>query len=181
MELTLLRHASPHWEYHGCYNGHTDIPIDVTRFEHDKTQPLLHRPFDRIYSSDLQRCTSTLETMGITAFTTDPRLREVRFKPSIEGKIFAQIEASEDFDPRVLDSREAWHHYVCDESLPIFRTRIESFLNELEHDKKILVCAHGGTIAMILSLLNPALEDQAVGYLDYITVTLGYKMTKIED
>lgn len=173
MELTLLRHASPHEKFHGCYNGHTDIPIDVTRFEHTKIQPLLHCHFDRIYSSDLQRCTATLETMGITAFTTDPRLREVCFKPSIEGKTFAQIEASDHFDPRVLHSREAWHHYVCDESLPIFRARIQSFLDELEYDKNILVCAHGGTINMILSLLNPALEDKAVGYLDYITVTLG--------
>lgn len=173
MELTLLRHASPHEKFHGCYNGHTDIPIDLARFGHDKIQPLLHHHFDRIYSSDLQRCTATLETMGITVFTTDSRLREVRFKPSIEGKTFAQIEASDDFDPRVLASREAWHYYVCDESLPIFRTRIESFLDELNSGENILICSHGGTIAMILSLLDPALEYEPVGYLDYINITLG--------
>lgn len=172
MELTLLRHASPHEKFHGCYNGHTDIPIDVTLFEHAKTQPLLHRHFDHIYSSDLQRCTATLETMGTTAFTTDSRLREVRFKPSIEGKTFAQIEASEGFYPRVLDSREAWHHYVCDEPLPVFRTRIQNFLDELPQDKNILICSHGGTIRMILSLINPDAEETALGYLDYITVTL---------
>lgn len=170
MELTLLRHASPHEKFHGCYNGHTDIPIDIARFEHDKIQPLLRRHFDCIYSSDLQRCTATLETMGITAFTPDHRLREVRFKSSIEGKTFAQIEATEGFDPRVLESKETWHHYVCDEPLPSFRTRIERFLNELPKEGNILVCAHGGTIAMILSLLNPALEYEPVGYLGHITL-----------
>jgi alpha-ribazole phosphatase/probable phosphoglycerate mutase len=173
MALTLLRHASPPLEYHGCYNGHTDIPIDTAFFEQNKIQPLANRPFDRIYSSDLQRCTATLEMMGITAFTTDSRLREVRFKPPIEGKTFSQIEASEDFNPHALDSREAWHRYVCDESLPSFRTRIQSFLDELEQDKNILVCAHGGTIRMILSLLSQSIEDKPLGYLNHITVSLG--------
>lgn len=172
MALTLLRHAPPSPEYHGCYNGHTDIPIDLSLFEYDKIQTLLHCQFDRIYSSDLKRCTATLETMGITTFTTDPRLREVRFKPSIEGKNFAKIEASEDFDPRSLDSIEAWHQYVCDESLPIFKSRIQSFLDELDQDENILICTHSGTIRMILSLLTPALENEPLGYLGHITISL---------
>lgn len=173
MGLTLLRHAPPPLEYHGCYNGHTDIPIDTALFEHDKIQSLLHRSFDRIYSSDLQRCSATLEMMGIPSFTTDPRLREVRFKPSLEGKTFSQIEASEDFDPRSLDSREAWHHYVCDESLCLFQTRIQSFLDELDGHENVLICSHGGTIRMILSLLNPVIEDKPLGYLGHITISLG--------
>lgn len=173
MGLTLLRHAPLEAKHHGCYNGHTDLPIDIALFEQDKIQPLVNRPFDRVYSSDLQRCTVTLETMGITAFTTDPRLREVRFKPSIEGKNFVQIEASEDFDSRCLDSQESWHDYICDESLPSFRTRIQSFLDELNRNENVLICTHNGTINMILSLLNPALEDTSLGYLDHITISLG--------
>jgi alpha-ribazole phosphatase/probable phosphoglycerate mutase len=171
MELTLLRHASPYEKFHGCYNGHTDIPIDVTRFEHHKIQPLLHRHFDRIYSSDLQRCTATLEIMGITPFTPDPRLREVRFKPFIEGKTFAQIEASENFDPHALDSKEAWHQYICDESLPIFRVRIQNFLNECSEDGSVLICTHGGTIAMFLSLINPEISYPPLDYLGHITLS----------
>jgi alpha-ribazole phosphatase/probable phosphoglycerate mutase len=174
MELTLLRHASPYGEYHGCYNGHTDIPIDTALFEHDKIQSLLNCPFDRIYSSDLQRCTATLEMMGITAFTTDSRLREVRFKPSIEGKTFAQIEASIDFDPHALDSKEAWHQYICDESLPIFRVRIQNFLNEFSEDESVLICTHGGTIAMFLSVLNPEISYPPLDYLGHITLSFKY-------
>ena len=173
MGLTLLRHAPPYREYHGCYNGHTDIPIDTTLFEHSKIQTLLHRSFDRVYSSDLQRCTTTLETMGITAFTADPRLREVRFKPFIEGKTFAQVEASEDFYPHCLDSQESWHEHICDEPFEIFKARIESFLNELPKDKNILICTHAGTIRMILSLLNSSITHKPLVYLSHITVSLG--------
>ncbi|HQS67057.1 MAG TPA: histidine phosphatase family protein [Sulfuricurvum sp.] len=172
MELTLLRHAPPHQEYYGCYNGHTDIPIDIACFEHAKIQPLLHHQFDRIYSSDLQRCTATLEAMGVTAFIADARLREVRFKPSIEGKTFAQIEGQEDFNSRYLDSKESWHKYICDESFEIFQARIQSFLDELPKDKNILICSHGGTISMVLSLLNTTIENNSLKYLDHITVSL---------
>ncbi len=173
MELTLLRHAPLPTAYHGRYIGHTDIPIDETLFEHNKIEHLLHQKFDRIYSSDLVRCTATLERMGMGSFITDSRLREVRFKPSIEGKSFAQIEAMESFNPDALNSKESWHHYVCDESSLMFQSRIECFLNELPKDGSVLICTHGGTIAMILSLLNPVLSDEPLGYLDYITVSLG--------
>lgn len=173
MGLTLLRHAPLEAKHHGCYNGHTDLPIDIALFEQDKIQPLVNRPFDHVYSSDLQRCTATLETMGGTAFTTDPRLREVRFKPSIEGKTFAQIEASEDFDPRCLDSQESWHEYICDEPLETFKTRIQNFLDELPKDKNILICSHGGTISMLLSLLNPSITHKPLGHLEHVTVSLG--------
>lgn len=172
MGLTLLRHAPPYREYHGCYNGHTDIPIDTALFEHDKTQTLLHRSFDRIYSSDLQRCTTTLETIGITSFRTDLRLREVRFKPFIEGKTFAQIETADDFDPRCLDSQESWHEYVCDEPLEVFKARIQNFLDELPKDEDILICSHGGTISMLLSLLTPSITHKPLGYLEHVTVSL---------
>lgn len=173
MELTLLRHAPPAVDYHGRYIGHTDIPIDETLFKRDKTEPLSNQDFDRIYSSDLKRCIQTFKTIGIHSFTIDSRLKEVRFKPSIEGKTFSEIEAMDSFNPDALDSKESWHRFVCDEPIEVFQARIESFLNELPKEGNVLICAHGGTIAMILSLLNPALLDGPLGYLDYITVSLG--------
>lgn len=173
MVLTLLRHAPLEAKYHGCYNGHTDLPIDIALFEHDKIQTLLHHSFDSVYSSDLQRCTATLEMLRISSFQTDPRLREVRFKPSIEGKTFAQIETADDFHPRCLDSQESWHEYICDEPLETFKTRIQNFLDELPKDKNILICSHGGTISMLLSLLNPSITHKPLGYLEHVTVSLG--------
>jgi alpha-ribazole phosphatase len=171
MELTLLRHAAPSAEYHGRYIGHTDSRIDETLFEHDKIEHLSHQRYDRVYSSDLVRCTATLEKMGIHHFITDARLREVRFKPSIEGKNFAEIEAMDDFDPAALDSQEKWHSTVCDEPLEAFRGRIQNFLDELPKNETILICSHAGTLAMLTSLLNPGTSARSLGYLDHIVLS----------
>lgn len=173
MELTLLRHAPPPTAYHGRYIGHTDIMIDDTLFEQDKIEYLSHQNFDHIYSSDLVRCTATLEKMGMIPFIADPRLREVCFKPSIEGRNFAQIEVMNDFDPNALDSKESWHRFVCDEPIEVFQERIKCFLDELPKDGSVLICTHGGTITMILSILNPMLPNAPLGYLEHITVSLG--------
>ncbi|KFN38786.1 MAG: hypothetical protein JU82_10070 [Sulfuricurvum sp. MLSB] len=124
MALILLRHAPPPHEYHRCYLGHTDVGIDATLFDEAKIAPLLSERFDRIYSSDLLRCTQTLEAIGLRGYTADPRLREVRFRTSFEGKTFEQVERMREYDPAVLDSAEAWHDFVCDESSEAFRRRI---------------------------------------------------------
>lgn len=171
MELTLLRHAAPALAYHGRYIGHTDIRIDKTLFERSKIEHLTAQRYDRIYCSDLARCTATLERMGIDHFVTDERLREVRFKPSIEGKNFAEIEAMEDFDPASLDSQESWHRAVCDEPIEAFRFRVQSFLDELPKNETILICSHAGTMTIILSLLNAEISTYSFGYLDHIVLT----------
>jgi len=170
--LTLLRHAAPPAAYHGHYIGHTDIGIDPALFDRAKVASLSSRHFDLIYSSDLVRCTATLRHMGFHRFTVDPRLREVRFKPAIEGKNFSQIESMEDFDPAALDSEESWHRAVCDEPADAFRGRIQSFLQELPPDKSILLCCHAGTIAMILSILEPERPPQSCNYLDHICLSI---------
>lgn len=172
MELTLLRHAPLPAVYQGRYIGHTDIGIDDTLFERDKIEHLLNQDFDRIYSSDLVRCTATLEKMGMQSYITDERLREVRFKPSVEGKSFAQIEAMDDFTPDALDSKESWHRLICEESPIMFQSRIEDFLHDLPREEKVLICAHGGTIGMILSVIVPDHSDMPLGYLDTVTVSL---------
>ncbi|WP_310439182.1 histidine phosphatase family protein [Sulfuricurvum sp.] len=166
MPLTLLRHAAPAVEYHGRTIGHTDISIDLTLFN-AITLPL---PYDAIYSSDLRRCTQTLEHLGYTDIITDPRLREVAFKKQFEGKRFDEIEQMEAYHPSFLESQESWHTFLCEESREHFRRRIETFLGELPLHKNILVCSHGGTIREILSLLKS--EPKSLGYLEYTIVTV---------
>lgn len=175
MALILLRHAPPPREYHRCYLGHTDVGIDAALFDEAKIAPLLSERFDRIYSSDLLRCTQTLEAIGLRGYTADPRLREVRFRASFEGKTFEQVERMREYDPAVLDSAEAWHDYVCDESSEAFRRRIGSFLAELDPNLNVLVCTHGGTIKTLLSLLNQPEPHPVPAYLDYVRIPLfGY-------
>lgn len=175
MALILLRHAPPPREYHRCYLGHTDVAIDAALFDETKIAPLLDERFDRIISSDLLRCTQTLDAIGLYGYSVDPRLREVRFRTSFEGKTFEQIEQTKGYDPAVLDSQERWHDFVCDESREEFRNRIASFLSELDPALNVLVCTHGGTIKTVLSLLNQPELHRAPDYLDYVRVPLfGY-------
>lgn len=166
MALTLLRHAPLPLEYHGRTIGHSDISIDLTLFP-SITLPLT---YDAIYSSDLSRCTQSLEQLGYRDFKIDERLREVRFKGSIEGKSFEEIEQMEEYRPHFLESQEQWHNFVCDESVEEFRGRIASFLGDLPREQNILICAHGGTIAEMLSLLK--LPPKRLGYLEYTIVTV---------
>lgn len=166
MSLTLLRHAPLAKEYHGRHIGHTDTPIDPVLF----TPITLPLAYDLIYSSDLSRCTQTLEQLGYQDFQTDKRLREVRFKTSFEGKRFDEIERMEIYEPSFLESQERWHDFICDESVEEFRGRIASFLDDIPLEQNILVCAHGGTIAEMLSLLN--VPSKRLGYLEYTIVTV---------
>lgn len=166
MVLTLLRHAPLPAEYSGRYIGHTDIAIDPALFA-PITPP---QAYDRIYSSDLIRCTQTLERLGYQNFCTNERLREVRFKEQFEGKSFEEIERTEEYDPCFLESEEQWHDFVCDESREAFRERIASFLDDLPRHQHILVCSHGGTIAEILSQLHQI--PKRLDYLEYTIVTV---------
>jgi alpha-ribazole phosphatase/probable phosphoglycerate mutase len=166
MVLTLLRHAAPSAEYHGRTIGHTDIPIDPELFG----SAAFPCSYDVIYSSDLRRCTQSLEALGYPDFTTDERLREVAFKKHFEAKSFEEIEQMEEYDPSFLKSQESWHTFICEESIEHFRRRIETFLEELPLDKNILICSHAGTIREILSLLKS--EPKRLGYLEYTIVTV---------
>ena len=170
MELILLRHAPPRREFHGRYVGHTDIGIDPALFDPAKIAPLLGMPFDRVYSSDLSRCTRTLEMMDISDYTADARLREVRFRAPFEGKSFAEIERLEGYDPSVLDSADAWHRFVCAESAEAFAERLRSFLDTLPPLGAILVCTHAGVIRELLSQLSPSTPPVTPGYLEYTRV-----------
>lgn len=170
MELILLRHGAVAEAYQKRYLGHTDIPIDPELFDAEKLSPLLGVPYDRVYSSDLSRCTETLGMMGISDYAVDPRLREVCFKKEIEGKTFAQIETMEGFDPCSLESMENWHAFVCEEPFETFRQRIRDFLEELSRNETILICTHAGTIREILALLRPDGQPVTPGYLEHTVV-----------
>lgn len=170
MELILLRHGAIPETYQKRYLGHTDIGIDPELFETEKIAPLAGQTYERVYSSDLSRCTQTLERMGIRSYIPDPRLREVRFKSHIEGKSFEEIESMQEFAPCLLESMENWHRFVCEESPEALRMRLRNFLDELPSNGKILLCSHAGTIRSLLSLLRPDVEPVTPGYLEYTIV-----------
>jgi len=171
MALTLLRHAPLPAYYHGRYNGWTDISIDTEAFEEEKVALLQRQHFDTIYASTLKRTQETLEQMGIQAYQCDARLDEVRFKAHIEGLNFEEISKLPSFDESLLDSKELWHHYVCAERMEHFKARTYDFLESLPKEKEILICAHAGTIKMLLEHLG--LNRSHIEYLEFIRIEHG--------
>lgn len=166
--MTLLRHAALHPRYQKRYNGWTDLSIEPTLFDARYVAPLCRQRFDRIYSSDLLRCQETLHYMNLLPYRTDARLREVRFKPHIEGLRFEDVARRDDFDETLLEDPKVWHNYICAERYEVFERRIASFLSELPADEEILVCTHGGVVQRILELLR--LPTRPIEYLDWIRI-----------
>ena len=162
MKVYLLRHAPVAQEYEGCYNGWIDIDIQKNI---KPIQELENINFDAIYSSDLLRCTTTLEILGFNEYQTDQRIRESKFKDKYEGKTFNQIQPPS----TALKDMQSWYNFICDESIEIFRKRVESFLNELQGDQ-ILICSHGGAIRMMISIIQHKnfykLFEEKIDYLD---------------
>ena len=168
MAITLLRHAALPKKYQNHYIGWSDISIDPELFDHKKVALLQTQKFDIVYSSDLIRCTQTLETLGIKDYITDTRLREVRFKDEIEGLNFNEIEKLSSYKSKYIEKRKKWHKYICEEPQKDFEARIKSFLNELPKDKEILICSHGGTLQKMMLFLGYA--KNKIAYLEQIRV-----------
>ncbi len=171
-KLTLLRHAPLPCKYQGCYNGWSDIPIDPSLVSSAQMDPLRQLHFDRIYSSDLQRCTETLKLIfgKDLSFETTPALREVRFRNEIEGLSFAQVEQLKSFDARYLESEARWHAYLCAERQEAFTQRLRNFLEYLRGDEEILICSHAGAIREMMRILGKPIDS--IDYLAYVHVSL---------
>lgn len=151
--ITLLRHAPIPKEYQKRYIGHSNIDIDINLIEKSKIKELKKRDYNLVFSSDLCRCTNTLELLNLS-YSVDKRLREVEFKDSFELKNFDEIEVMPIFDKKYLNSFLTWHEFICKENFFNFEQRVNSFIKELPKNKNILICSHGGTIKMINSILT---------------------------
>ncbi len=162
--LTLLRHAAVDKQLQGTYLGWSDVSIDIKLFEEHKISVLKEKEFDIIISSDLRRCQQTLKKLEKN-FTTDPRLREVKFNSEIEVKRFAEIEKLKSYHTSYLESESSWHEYICEESKIDFTKRLKDFLATLPKDKETLLCSHAGSIKAMMSILRQ--EEETLKYLEY--------------
>ena len=166
MAITLLRHAALAHEYQGRYNGWTDLDIDPNLFDEKEVALLRLQKFDVIYSSDLVRCQQTLDMIGFQEYVTDERLREVRFKKEIEGLSFEEIEKLTSYIVKYLDKKKSWHKYTCAETPKEFKTRIKSFLADIDPSKEILICSHGGTLLRMMKILGH--KKNKIAYLECV-------------
>ena len=157
MKLTLVRHGETLENVQQTIQGHLPGHLtDKGRHQAEEAAKKLNgRPFDVIYSSDLQRC---LDTAGPirrkfpnAPFVTDELLRE-RKGGSFEGKPLSLLnghrELGDWYSFRLPDGGESWDDV---------RLRQIPFLNSLfakYSNKSVLVITHGGPLRGIRSLLE---------------------------
>lgn len=157
-DLLIARHGETDWNLNGKWQGHTDVPLNVTGIQQAQSlaKNLKKVEIDAVYSSDLERARKTAEIVadykGVSDIRIDRRLRE-RFLGTFEGLTSSQIRSSLGAQSKTLSiidigsnpSLEPWTGFI---------SRIMEALEEIrdsETQGNALVVAHGG-VMMALSV-----------------------------
>lgn len=157
--LILVRHGLTDWNIEGRYQGRLDIPLNAEgrkQAEALRTR-LENTPFERVYSSPLQRA---LETAQIIArgkpIRRDPRLAEIDHG-DWQGKTHQEI---------ATEWPHQWHAWKSDpdrftppggESIAGVQSRVREFLAEIEGEA-ILCVSHGVVIQAFLAAMSRSTE-----------------------
>jgi len=175
IELVLVRHAQPDWEPGGRAVDHPELSGHGRRQAEAVADALAGEHFDHFYTSTLQRAVETAEFVA--------RAKNVRFEqcawldelrlPPLEGQTSDQVERFF-ADARARDLEKWWDGAPGGESFRHMYERVTSGLEALlegQHglrkhdnsgyrlwhppalDQRILIVAHEGTNAVILSRL----------------------------
>jgi probable phosphoglycerate mutase len=171
MEVVVVRHAQPDWEPDGRARDEPELTA-LGRAQAEATaRVLLAERFDALYVSPLRRARETCEpiekALGLPA-RVESWLAEVRL-PSLEGtpleevqRFFARL--------RMRDLADWWNGPEGGESFRHFHERVTTGVEEVlgahgarrvsqslwtvpEGERRLLMVAHGGSIAVLLSHL----------------------------
>lgn len=147
MEIIFIRHTSVDVPAGTCY-GQTDVPLRPTFPQEAETvkcrlAPL--RPFDKVFTSPLSRCTRLADYCGERSAQRDARLLEIDFG-LWEMKSYEDVRGPE---------AEAWFRDYFNTPAPSgesFRqqqARVTAFIDGLLLQKlrRVAVFTHGGVIA----------------------------------
>lgn len=175
IEIVLARHAQPEWEPGGQAVDNPELTELGRRQAQQLADWVREQHFDAFYSSTLVRCRQTSEPVA-RALGQEPTflswLEEIRL-PSLEGQPSEQVHRYlRDARARNLD--EWWEGAPGGESFRHFHERITGGIEPLltgthraevhaedacrlwrmpPEDSRILIVAHAGTIAVLLSFL----------------------------
>jgi broad specificity phosphatase PhoE len=175
IEIVLVRHAQPDWEPSGRAVDHPELSGHGRLQAQAVAEALVGEPFDHCYTSTLERAIETAEFVA--------RRLEVRFEqcswldelrlPPLEGRTSDQVERFF-AEVRARDLEKWWEGMPGGESFRHMYERVSSGLESLlegahgvrshdnsgyrlwrppEHDQRILIVAHEGTNAVLLSRL----------------------------
>jgi alpha-ribazole phosphatase len=158
--LWLIRHGETDWNVNKRIQGKSDEPLNARGIEQASclATRLAAMKFDTIYASDLRRVQQTAQhalNRDVQRVQSDARLQEFGFG-KWEGLSWDDIKSNHTDDYKLWNTnRNETPH--GGEKLSEVVTRLDSFLQEVRerhvNREQILIFAHGGTIALILSLL----------------------------
>lgn len=157
--IYIIRHTKPHVKKGMCY-GWTDL--DVAESFIDELEVIKEKTPDfkdyQILSSPLQRCYKLAKALCPDSnIEKDERIKEINFG-DWEGRVWNNMES---------DLVKEW---CCDfvnnrvpggESFNDLYKRVESFWNDIDKKKDILIVAHDGVIRAFLCLLLDIPKENA--------------------
>jgi alpha-ribazole phosphatase len=165
--LILIRHGETAYNRERRYQGHKDIPLTAKgkRQAEGIGLKLKNPPLDAIYSSDLQRATSTaaaINSYHSLRVNILPQLREIDFG-AWEGKTYDEIQKQWQKLASGWEEEPSKIELPGGETIKHLRTRMRIFTRKILIDhpgQRVAVITHGGPIRLILmDALGLKLDD----------------------
>lgn len=153
IHIYVVRHGMTKWNKEKRYLGHTNQQLLPKRLaDLNLLKKYLSKlSFDRIYTSDLDRCRETLAyLLPDQPARMDYRIREINFG-DWEGNTHYQLRE----DPHYKKWLEKWQTVTPPngENYQSFGRRIALFMDELlqKNDSNVLLVTHGGVIRELMN------------------------------
>jgi len=160
LHLLLVRHGEPDWNLTNRFQGHSDIPLNITGHQQAAAigGRLAKEEIHAIFTSDLSRARDTAKKIAenhACDIIVEPRLREGSFG-QWEGLTYAELQQ------RQPEAVEAWHEDISSfappggETLHQLARRVDQAYNDIaanHQDQTVLLVAHGGSLQMLIANL----------------------------
>lgn len=159
-EVIFIRHGETDFNRARLYFGHLDPDLNKTGIEQLRKTKILFEKKEKmpdvVFSSDLKRCSQSMEILQIDEETEKiltKDLREINFG-IFEGKTYEEIKS--EYPEKVEKMKNDWRNFKADkgESINEMMLRVAEKMNEIINqyrNKKILVVAHAGVIQALIS------------------------------
>lgn len=162
MKLYMIRHGQSETNGKGLWTGWQDVPLTEKGCEDARAarEVLKDVPFDKVYSSDLQRARKTAEiALPGRSFETLSMLREIHVG-SLQGLPIRALTPQEQAHA-TAEGYTSWGG----ESRADHRRRMREFLTLLEErgDETVAAFAHGGSLkSMLCEVLDTVFPFSAI-------------------
>ena len=162
MKIWFIRHGETEWNRTKRYQGHSDIPLNENgRRQAQETASLLAKePLSAIYASDLKRAVETAEAIAQThelRVQQKPELRELHFG-LWEGLRYEQIMEKWADELSLMYEHPEKGCAPEGEGFSELAKRawpaLQAIREAHQEEEAIAVVAHGGTIRVLLCLLQ---------------------------